>query len=269
MTLPITQQLAERVERAEMNTLLSRLKGIQKREGNPMRVQMHRFGEAMLFLTPGIPGGGFNKLMGLRNEAMPYLDMILAEFDDANMPYRIDVVPGMLQTESFQTLSKRGLHHLSFHGALVGACKKPVHTTEDVEVRQLARDDFQLYAELYGMSFSMPAFLYEAIAENNVILYDEPGWSFYLATMDGAPAGIASMHVHDDVATLAAAGTLPDYRGRGVHKALLHARMEQAVSQGCELLVGQATFASASQRNMQRCGMQLAYTKAVWGPIPS
>ncbi|CDO04806.1 hypothetical protein BN988_03373 [Oceanobacillus picturae] len=40
--------------------------------------------------------------------------------------------------------------------------------------------------------------------------------------------------------------------------------IKQALEENCHLLVGEAAYLSTSQRNMERAGMRLAYTKAIW-----
>ncbi|KOP71153.1 hypothetical protein ACFFHH_04395 [Cytobacillus solani] len=62
----------------------------------------------------------------------------------------------------------------------------------------------------------------------------------------------------------AASVTIPDLRNKGVHQALIDKRLQQAAFQACDLAVGQAKYASISQNNMERAGLQIAYTKAIW-----
>ena len=47
----------------------------------------------------------------------------------------------------------------------------------------------------------------------------------FVAWLDGQPVGAGALETHDGVAALMAAGTLPAYRKRGIHTALLHARL--------------------------------------------
>ena len=68
----------------------------------------------------------------------------------------------------------------------------------------------------------------------------------------------------DDVGYLANASTLPAFRRRGVQGALIAARIADARAAGCEAVCSQAEFGSASQRNLERAGLSVAYTKAVW-----
>jgi hypothetical protein len=72
------------------------------------------------------------------------------------------------------------------------------------------------------------------------------------------------MQIVDGVAGFALAATLPEFRGQGGQAAMLHQRMVDAEAAGAHLIVAQCEFASISQRNLQRAGFQVAYTKATW-----
>jgi GNAT superfamily N-acetyltransferase len=67
----------------------------------------------------------------------------------------------------------------------------------------------------------------------------------------------------EGVAQLTGAATAPAHRGRGVQTALLSARLADAASAGCDIAVVTAQPASKSQRNVQRRGFDLLYTRAV------
>lgn len=63
------------------------------------------------------------------------------------------------------------------------------------------------------------------------------------------------------VFALCGAGTLADYRGRGLQTALLRARMAAAVQAGCEYAVVVTQGGTTSQRNAERLGFRVAYSK--------
>jgi ribosomal protein S18 acetylase RimI-like enzyme len=63
------------------------------------------------------------------------------------------------------------------------------------------------------------------------------------------------------VFALCGAGTLADYRKRGLQTALLRARMAAAAEAGCKYAVVVTQGGSASQRNVERLGFQVAYSK--------
>jgi GNAT superfamily N-acetyltransferase len=57
-----------------------------------------------------------------------------------------------------------------------------------------------------------------------------------------------------------AADTLPAFRSRGIHTALVHARLAAAREAGCDLAMVHTRPGAVSQRNILRAGFQLAYT---------
>ena len=63
------------------------------------------------------------------------------------------------------------------------------------------------------------------------------------------------------VFALCGAGTLAEFRGRGLQTALLRARMAAAVEAGCEYAVVVTQGSTTSQRNAERLGFRVAYSK--------
>jgi GNAT superfamily N-acetyltransferase len=97
----------------------------------------------------------------------------------------------------------------------------------------------------------------------------QPGWSLYLARVDGGPAAAAMLSMHDGVGYLADAATDPAYRGRGLHAALLARRIADARAAGADLVFSGAEYLSGSYRNMERAGMRLVFMRAIWTPLPA
>lgn len=86
----------------------------------------------------------------------------------------------------------------------------------------------------------------------------------FLAECDGEAIGAAAMVVHDGVALLAGASTRREWRGRGAQATLLRARLAHAAAAGCDLAMMGAAPGSASQRNAERQGFRIAYTRIKW-----
>jgi len=85
----------------------------------------------------------------------------------------------------------------------------------------------------------------------------------YAAFRDGILAGGATMRIAEGVAQLTGAATAPAHRRRGVHTALLSARLADAAAAGCDVAVIITQPGSKSQQNAQRQGFDLLYTRAV------
>jgi GNAT superfamily N-acetyltransferase len=86
----------------------------------------------------------------------------------------------------------------------------------------------------------------------------------FIAELEGHPIAAAAIAMHDGVALLAGASTDPAFRGRGAQAALLDTRLAYAASAGCELAMMGALPGSASQRNGERQGFRIAYTRIKW-----
>lgn len=86
----------------------------------------------------------------------------------------------------------------------------------------------------------------------------------FLAELDGQPGAAGGLCIHQGVALFAGAATIPELRCRGLQKALFHARMRYAVDHGCDLAMVATEPGSASQRNAERNGFRLAYTRTKW-----
>lgn len=86
----------------------------------------------------------------------------------------------------------------------------------------------------------------------------------FVAELDGQAVATAALFMHEDVALLAGASTVPEGRRKGAQNALLDIRLQVAASHGCELAMMVATPGSDSQRNAERHGFRVAYTRTKW-----
>lgn len=74
---------------------------------------------------------------------------------------------------------------------------------------------------------------------------------------------VGLVSAHDGVAQLSGAGILPGWRGRGLHVALVLARLAWAADRGCDVAASSVEASGASQRNLEKAGFRVAYPKAV------
>ena len=90
------------------------------------------------------------------------------------------------------------------------------------------------------------------------------GATAMLAELAGRPIATGVVAISGGVALLAGASTIPDARNQGAQSALLAQRLQFAVDQGCDIAMMCALPGSPSQRNAQRNGFQIAYTRTKW-----
>jgi GNAT superfamily N-acetyltransferase len=95
------------------------------------------------------------------------------------------------------------------------------------------------------------------------IIFNQPLSTCLLARADGQVAGGAAMSSQDGTAALFGSSVLPKFRNRGVHAALIAARLAIIAKSGCDLVRFETAPGSTSQRNAERLGFRVAYTR-VW-----
>lgn len=170
--------------------------------------------------------------------------------------------------ELFKSLSDKGYNQCGFHTALYGESPNDFILNTEVDrsisIRELEQNEYDVFGDIYVKGFNMPSFLKDHVAQNNKVLHNNEHWTIYIASIKGESAGIGVLFEYDGIGTLAASATIPELRNKGVHGALILKRLQQAINRNCNLIVGQATYGSVSQKNMGRAGMKIAYTKGIW-----
>jgi GNAT superfamily N-acetyltransferase len=89
----------------------------------------------------------------------------------------------------------------------------------------------------------------------------------FLVDLQGRAIAAGALAIHDRVGLLAGASTVPEWRRRGAQRALLESRLRYAAQAGCDIAMMCAEPGSASQRNAERQGFRIAYTRIKFGLV--
>lgn len=92
-------------------------------------------------------------------------------------------------------------------------------------------------------------------------------WRLYLAYDGSTPYSVGGLHINGDVAWLAPAWTLPEYRNRGTQAALVAHSLRAAREIGCQWATTYYIATSGVRpRNFERLGFELVYMRPryVW-----
>jgi GNAT superfamily N-acetyltransferase len=131
-----------------------------------------------------------------------------------------------------------------------------------VKVRRVDRSSFGRFADVYVRAFARPDIRLTDVESWQGL----ENWRFHLAEIDGRPVGGAMLSLHGDVGYLASAATLPEVRRRGVHAALVRARMLDAAESGCSLVFARAVPGASGASSLTRARMVLSHRKQIWLP---
>jgi GNAT superfamily N-acetyltransferase len=143
--------------------------------------------------------------------------------------------------------------------------EQPGAANPDIQVRVSPPEESALWGEiaLQGWSDEAPEIVDYLRSMAPVIAAREDSVPF-LAEHEGQAIACAALCLHEGVAVLAGACTIPAARRRGAQRALLDARLAWAAERGCDVASVVTQPGSSSQRNAQRQGFRIAYTRTKW-----
>jgi GNAT superfamily N-acetyltransferase len=136
---------------------------------------------------------------------------------------------------------------------------------ENVQSRLIQDGEEDLWAQTAAKGWSELIEFADIILQLSFITAKRAGGCSFMAELDGRPIATGAMFMHDGVALLAGASTIPEGRRQGAQLAMLESRLRYAAEQGCDLAMMCAAPGSASQRNAERQGFRIAYTRIKWG----
>jgi GNAT superfamily N-acetyltransferase len=196
------------------------------------------------------------------------LERIESFFHDRGAPIFHEVSP-LADPAILGILAERGYSPIELTSVMYQPLTNTDHTAEPnpappLRVRRLGAGEEEIWAETAARGWSETPEAAAFIREFGTVSATSAGTTCFVAEWDGQPIAAAALGVHDRVALLAGASTDPPYRGRGAQNALLAIRLWYAASAGCDLAMMGALPGSASQRNAERQGFRIAYTRIKW-----
>ena len=131
-----------------------------------------------------------------------------------------------------------------------------------VGTRRIDANEGELWARTVAECFAEHMPITQELMDIMSCWAHSPMSACFLGYVDGELAGGGAVAVLNGVALLGGAGTSPNFRGRGLQQALIVARLEHGARAGCDLAMTATLPGSVSQRNCERHGFRVAYTRA-------
>lgn len=128
-------------------------------------------------------------------------------------------------------------------------------------VRLACADEEYLWSRTVGRGFLEKDDLTPEEIGIGSAIWHMSGSRCYFAFDGGRTAAAAAMTMHVGLASLFADSTMLGFRGAGLQRALIRERLRVAVGEGCDLATASTMPGSVSQRNYERHGFQVAYTR--------
>jgi GNAT superfamily N-acetyltransferase len=204
--------------------------------------------------------------LGLFEELTPAaLDTIERFFLDRGAAVMHEVSP-LAGIATLDLLCARGYRPIELSSVLQQpVMRPPPRAPGAVTVRQAASHEAALWAQVNacGWAHEHPE-LRDFLEQFGSIAFTRNQSVNFIAELDGQPGAAGGLFVHKGIALFAGASTIPEMRHRGLQGALLEARLTYAFEQGCDLAMMVTEVGSQSQRNAERKGFGIAYTRTKW-----
>ena len=139
-----------------------------------------------------------------------------------------------------------------------------VAVNEEIRVRLTGPAEADLWAEVAFQGWSEFGELADFLHDVGRVNARRENARSFLAILNGRPIATGLMNIFDGVALLAGASTIPAGRKQGAQLALLDERLRYAAQHDCDIAMMCALPGSASQRNAERHGFRIAYTRIKW-----
>jgi GNAT superfamily N-acetyltransferase len=212
--------------------------------------------------SPATQTFGLGVFEELTDEA---LDTIERFFLDRGAPVVHEVSP-FAGVAALDLLCARSYRPFEIGSVLYRTVERPAAAVrQGVTAREIRPEEAPLWSEISarGWTHGRPE-LQGVLLEFGAMIASRAQSPCFLGEVDGQPGAAGALCIHEGVALFAGASTVPDLRRRGLQGALLEERMSYALDHGCDLAMMVAEAGGESQRNAERQGFRVAYTRLKW-----
>lgn len=195
----------------------------------------------------------------------PALAAIEAFFAERGAAAMHEVSP-LASVATYALLVDRGYRPIELSTVLVQPTAEPAATPDSpaLRVRIAGPDDGAAWVETSVAGWSDDPAISQHIRAIAEVTIANEAMLHFLVEHHGAPIATAALGTHDGIALLAGASTIPSARGLGAQALLLAARLAEGRRRDCEIAMMVTEPGSVSQRNAERRGFRVAYTRTKW-----
>lgn len=207
-------------------------------------------------ITPSITMGALNDVSLAvlpPDEVEPAIDRVLADYRARGAVVRWFVGPDWGPADFGERLERRGLARSEVWAMARAIASAPVEVPVEVEHVAGEGEGLEAFSDVMARGWSADRTVLHALHRAQVT-HPSGRVRLYLARADGVPAGAGGYIVASErTAYLVGAVVLPEFRGRGLYRALVDARIEDARRRGLTLAVSHAN-AQTSAPILERQG---------------
>lgn len=191
------------------------------------------------------------------------MDTIEAFFKEREAPIYHEVSPHA-DPKLLKLLLKRNYHPFEYTSVMFRQMGQQQHNS-NISVRLIEDNETELWAETSarGWTAEMPELFDYMVSFAKISAHCTNNYPF-IAEINNKPIATAALFIFERAAVFAGDSTVLEGRNQGAQKALVEARLKFASDKGCDIAIMCASPGSQSQKNAEKNGFRIAYTRTKW-----
>jgi len=264
--VPFDAETLSAAERLEADALADRARAAAGTDGNPLGVALERLGGATLTIYSRLDHPLLNRVVGLGVDE-PAFEVDVGSIIDA---YRLRglrrfsvALAGLAQPPELPAwLARAGFAPRGGTARWLRSTADPPAPDPDIEIVEATPADAPSLVQILTLALGLPPDAGPIVSA----AIGRPGWTHYLARVDGEVAGGGALYVQGEFGWLGLGGTDAHLRGRGAQSALIARRCADAAAAGCRVVTAESPNSDeyGSFRNLRRSGFELAGMRPIY-----
>ena len=202
------------------------------------------------------------------------IDAVVRHFEAKRRVPCVEVYPGITTPDLLDALGRAGFTDSGhgFESHVLETDRAIEVSVPDVAVRRVGPTEYRRFGELVRDGFDMaadpvlgPFFVDLSVASLEALGENGAG---FIASVDGEDAGTGQLVLSDRVAGCYSGSVVERFRGRGIQKAAIAARVREGIARGRRIFISQTDPDSPSGHNLHDLGFRTLY-RATWFTQPA
>lgn len=259
-------ELVQQLEQIEANYWMK-----YYRNGHSLPVYSSIIAGGMACAMPELDILAMNRVIGLgvtEPVTNAELDQVIHFYQQAGSKRFFVQLPPWLVSDEVQglLLAKDFTHHNNWTKLYRTVEPVYVTTNDELVIRKINSSESDNYGQLIFMSFDWEDTRLASWLASTV---GQQGYQHYIVSWRGKDIAAGALYVEGEMASMAFAGTLELFRGKGAQSLLLQTRMQDAYDLGARFITAETAEHSEERPvnsflNIRKKGFQVAYQRQNW-----
>lgn len=258
----VSQEIIKQTIQFEADyTEFNNLRSLEENEGN---FSQKTFGSTLALRDINRNQSNYlNRVLKFNYEDIEYLEEIISYYEEINAVYCFEINPLYFCQEISLALLNEGFFPAGKLIYLINGANYQKIENKEIKIELVTKDSVDYFLYLIAKSDEMDSFS-DIVLKKCSRYYYQDNFKCFIAYYDEQPAAMATVYIKDNLAYIANAFTFEEHRNKGLHKALLQHRCNEAYKAGAEYLISDVAFGSNSHANLEKVGFKTLYTSDFW-----